>query len=448
MEHFMREPQAIAIPLTKRDALRQWNPEDEQLWNHIGSSIAHKNLMISIPCLFLSFAVWMIWSAVAVNLNSAGFNFSQEQLFTLAAIPGLTGATMRIVCSFVVPIFGGKNWTVVSTSLLLLPSIGIGLAVQDPNTSYGMMLFLAALCGFGGGNFSSSMANISFFFPKRKQGLALGLNAGLGNLGVSALQFLAPVVVGASLFGNLGGAPQGVEGHAVWLQNAAFIWVPFIVVAMLAAIFGMDNLHTAKTPLKDQLVIFKRKHMYLTTWLYVMSFGSFIGYAAAFPLLIKTQFSGINPLEYAFIGPLLSALIRPVGGWMADKASGASVTFWNLIVMIAAVVGVIHFIQPESKDFWGFFVCFMVLFTTTGIANGSVFRMIGVIFPPKEKAPVLGFSAAIAAYGAFYIPKCFGWSIAATGAADTALWGFIGYYITCLFVTYYWYFRKNAEAKC
>ncbi len=430
--------------------LSRWNPEDAAYWKAGAERIANRNLWISIPCLFLSFATWVIWSAVAVNLNSVGFTFTQEQLFTLAAIPGLSGATMRIVYSFVVPIFGGRNWTVISTALLLIPSIGIGLAVQDPTTSYNTMLILAVSCGFGGGNFSSSMANISFFFPKSKQGTALGLNAGLGNLGVSALQFIVPIVVGMGLFGALGGTPQiTAEGKEIWLQNAAYVWIPLVLLSTLAALFGMNNLKTAQTPLKEQLVIFKRKHMYLTTWLYIMSFGSFIGYSAAFPLLIKTQFPGINPLDYAFLGPMLGALIRPIGGWLSDKIqSGAGVTFWNLIVMIAAVLGVIYFIQPDSKNFWGFFSMFMLLFTTTGIANGSVFRMIGVIFPPREKAPVLGFSAAIAAYGAFVLPKCFGWSLSATGAADTALWGFIVYYVTCLFVTWWWYSRKNADARC
>ncbi len=430
--------------------LNRWNPDDAAYWKAGANRVANRNLWISIFSLFLSFSVWVIWSAVAVNLNSVGFSFTEHQLFMLVAVPGLSGATLRIAYSFVVPIFGGRNWTVISTALLLLPAVGIGFAVQDPTTSYTTLLILGAFCGFGGGNFSSSMANISFFFPKGKQGTALGLNAGLGNLGVSALQFAVPLVIGASLFGSFGGEPQITSaGKSIWLQNAAFAWVPLILLATLAAAFGMNNLKTAQTPLRDQLVIFKRKHMYLTTWLYIMSFGSFIGYSAAFPLLIKTQFTGVNPLDYAFIGPMLGALIRPVGGWLSDKLeSGAAVTFWNLLVMIAAVLGVIWFLQPENRNFWGFFAMFMLLFVTTGIANGSVFRMIGVIFPPKEKAPVLGFSAAIAAYGAFVLPLCFGWSLKATQAADTALWGFILYYVTCLFVTWWWYSRKNAETPC
>lgn len=433
-------------------AILNWNPEDENFWAAYGKKIATRNLWVSIPCLLLGFSTWMMWSAIAVNLNSVGFNFTKEQLFTLAAVPGLTGATLRILYSFVVPIFGGKNWTVISTATLLIPSIGVGIAVQDVTTSYSTMLILAAFCGFGGGNFSSSMANISFFFPKKAQGLALGLNAGLGNLGVSVLQFVVPFVIGVNLFGSMGGSPKslvaGQTAKVLWLQNAAFFWVIPVILCTIAAFLWMDNLKTANTPLREQLVIFKRKHMYLTTWLYIMSFGSFIGYSAAFPLLIKTQFPGVDPLQYAFIGPMIGALIRPVGGWLSDKFGGAFITFWNLILMIGAVLGVLHFIQNDTKNFIGFFLMFIFLFTTTGIANGSVFRMIGVIFPPKEKAPVLGFSAAIAAYGAFVLPKCFGWSIEQTGSIDAAFWGFIGYYVTCLSVTWWWYYRKNSEISC
>lgn len=432
--------------------LGSWNPEDQKFWNEFGEKVAKRNLYISVVCLFLAFSTWVMWSAISVNLNNIGFNLSKEQLFTLAAVPGLTGATLRIFYSFIIPFTGGRNWTVISTASLLIPVIGIGKAVQDPTTSYNSMIILAALCGFGGGNFSSSMANISFFFPKKKQGIALGINAGLGNLGVSALQFVAPLVIGYGIFSCLGGSPQiwtdGIITKNVWIQNAAYIWSIPIVICTIMAYFGMDNLSTTQISLKEQLVIFKRKHMYLTTWLYIMSFGSFIGYSTAFPLLIKTQFTGVNPLKYSFLGPMLGALIRPIGGWLSDKIGGAAITFWNLVVMISAVLGVIYFIQPDNKNFFGFFFMFLLLFTTTGIANGSVFRMIGVIFNPSEKAPVLGFSGAIAAYGAFILPKCFGWSIESTGSPDTALWFFIAYYISCLFTTWFWYYRKNAEIRC
>ena len=435
-------------------SLKDWDPENVSFWQTKGKHVANKNLLISIPCLFLAFAVWFIWSAVAVNLNTVGFNFTTEELFTLAAVPGLTGATLRVFYSFCVPIFGGKNWTVFSTSTLLIPSIGIGLAIQDPNTSYLTMLILAGLCGLGGGNFSSSMSNISFFYPKKSQGTALGLNAGLGNLGVSGLQFIVPLIVSVGYFSFITGTSQHITlsngmVKEIWLQNAAFIWVIPVIACTLCALFFMDNLPTIKSSLRDQLVIFKRKHMYLTTWLYVMSFGSFIGYSAAFPLLIKTQFPGINPLSYAFIGPMCGALIRPIGGWLADKIkSGALITFIDLCVMIICVLSVIYFISPAHKNFLGFFISFILLFITTGIANGSVFQMIPMIFIPKESAAVLGFSAAIGAYGAFLIQKSFGFSIKATGGPEIALYCFILYYISCILLTWWYYLRANAEIKC
>lgn len=430
--------------------IQHWDTDNPEFWEKTGKKVANRNLWISIPALLLSFAVWMLWSVVAVNLNSVGFNFTTDQLFTLAALPGLTGATLRIVYSFVVPIFGGRNWTVISTAVLLIPSVGIGLAVQDPTTSFANMAILAALCGFGGGNFASSMANISFFFPNKAKGTALGLNAGLGNLGVSVVQFLTPIVVLGGVFLALGGEPQTIVKDGVtqqiWLQNAAYIWVIPIILTTLAAMLWMNNLSTAKASLREQTVIFKRKHTWIMTWLYVMCFGSFIGYSAAFPLLIKSQFPEVNTLAFAFLGPFVGAIVRPFGGWISDKWGGAKVTFWDIIVMIGATLGVVYFLSIEN--FAGFLTMFLILFVTTGIANGSTFRMIPIIFIPKEAAPVLGFTSAIAAYGAFFIPKSFGWSIASTGEPYLALSAFIGYYIISLFVTWYWYSRKNAEIKC
>ncbi|WP_274388736.1 NarK family nitrate/nitrite MFS transporter [Paenibacillus antri] len=433
-------------------SIQRWEPENAAFWAEQGKKVANRNLWISIPALLLSFAVWQLWSVVAVNLNTIGFAFTTDQLFTLAALPSLVGATLRIFYSFLVPIVGGRNFTILSTGTLLIPAIGIGLAVQDTTTSFTTMVVLAALCGFGGGNFASSSANISFFYPKRVKGGALGMNAGLGNLGVSVVQFLAPVVITMSLFGGLGGDSQtmvknGVES-VVWMQNAAFVFVVPIVLTMIAAFFGMNNLATAKSSMREQFVVFKRKHTWIMSFLYTMSFGSFIGYSAAFPLLMKTQFPEINPLQYAFLGPLVGALIRPVGGWLSDKLGGAKVTFYDVIAMIAATFGVIYFMNAGS--FAGFLTMFMVLFVTTGIANGSTFRMIPVIFGknPKEGAAVLGFTSAIGCYGGYFIPKTFGMSIEATGAPDLALYAFILYYVASLIVTWYWYARKNAEVKC
>lgn len=456
--------------------LTTWNPEDTGFWAREGKRVATRNLWISISSLFLSFAVWMVWSVVVVNLPKVGFVLSENQLFWLVAMPGLSGATLRIFYSFMVPVFGGRGWTVISTASLLLPALGIGFAVQNPHTPYWVLLLLATLSGLGGGNFASSMANISFFYPKSQKGMALGMNAGLGNLGVSAVQFLVPLVVTMGLFGSLGGTPQTLvkdsAGSAMWLQNAGFVWVPLILVATIAASLGMNDIAAARASFKDQAVIFKRKHTWLMSWLYLGTFGSFIGYSAGLPLLIQSQFPEVDPTQYAFLGPLAGALIRPVGGWLADKLGGANVTFWNFIVMTLAVFGVLYFLPSGTSggNFWGFLAMFMLLFATTGIGNGSAFRMIPVIFlterqreasgkgvaaqeqaikdAAKEAAAVLGFSSALAAYGAFFIPKSYGSSISLTGGPEAALYIFIAFYVSCLLITWWYYARKGAAVKC
>ena len=418
-----------------------WNPEDSNFWKAEGKAIATRNLWISIPALFLSFAVWMVWSAVVVNLPNVGFTYTTDQLFWLAALPALSGATLRIFYSFMVPIFGGRKWTTISTASLLVPALGIGFAVQNNTTPYTTMLLLALLCGFGGGNFASSMSNISFFFPKAQKGTALGMNAGLGNLGVSAVQFVVPLVITASVFGSMGGRPHG----GIYLQNAGFIWVPFVIAATIAAWFGMNDISSAKASFSDQAVIFRRKHNWLMCWLYLGTFGSFIGYSAALPLLIKSQFPEINAMKFAFLGPLVGALARPVGGWIADKFGGAPVTFWNFIVMALAAFGVL---QMLDGPFYAFLALFIVLFLATGIGNASTFRMIPIIFNAKEAAAVLGFSSAVGAYGGFFIPKSFGTSIAQTGSPAAAIIGFIIFYATCIAITWWYYSRKNAEVPC
>ena len=456
--------------------LTHWNPEDKAFWEREGEAIAKLNLWISVPSLFLAFAIWQVWSVVAVGLPGLGFHYSTNQLFWLAAAPALSGATLRIFYSFMVPLVGGRRWTAISTATLLIPALGIGFAVQDNQTPYPTMLILALLCGLGGGNFSSSMANISFFFPKERKGSALGVNAGLGNLGVSVVQFLSPLVVTAGIFGIFGGDAQTIVKNGqtlqVWTQNAAFIWVPWIVLCSLAAWFGMNDLAEAKASFADQAVIFRRKHNWLMCVLYLGTFGSFLGYAAGFPLLIKSQFPGINPLAYAWLGPLVGASVRPFGGWLADKLGGARVTLWNFVVMAVAVCGVLVFLPsgPSGGSFAGFFLCFLVLFLTTGIGNGSTFRMIPVIFLTErmrgvnrqdgaavvqatkeantEAAATLGFTAAMAAYGGFFIPKSYGSSIALTGGPQAALYTFIAFYLICIAVTWWHYARRNAPMPC
>jgi NNP family nitrate/nitrite transporter-like MFS transporter len=456
--------------------LKNWEPEDPAFWKTRGSAIANRNLWISIPALMLAFSVWSLWSVVVVNLDKGGFHFTKNELFWLTALPSLSGATLRIFYSFLVPIFGGRRFTAFSTATLLIPAVGMGFALRDPSTSYSTMLVLALLCGFGGANFSSSMANISFFFPKARKGLATGLNAGIGNLGVSVVQFVTPLVIATAAFASFAGDGQtfvkeGVE-HGIWLQNAGFIWVPFIVASSIAAWFGMNDIADAKASFADQAVIFKRMHNWLMCWLYIGTFGSFIGFSAGFALLTKAQFPSINPTAYAFLGPLAGALTRPIGGWISDRLGGARVTLWTFIGMIATVFVVISFMPGagSSGNFGGFLCAFIVLFMLAGIGNGSTFRMIPVIFmtqhqrlakgmdaagqrlaqhnAAKESAAVLGFSAAIGAYGGFFIPKTFGSALDMTGSAVPALYVFIAFYVTCVAITWFFYARRNAGMPC
>ena len=286
--------------------LEDWRPEDTAFWQENGRKIARRNLWISIPALLLAFSVWMVWSVVVAKLPGIGFEYTTDQLFWLAALPGLSGATLRIFYSFMVPIFGGRLWTTLSTASLLIPAFGIGYAVQNPETPYLIFLVLALLCGLGGGNFASSMANIAYFLPKAEKGNALALNAGLGNLGVSVMQFLVPVVISTGAFAfAVGDGQLAKDGTTIWLQNAGFIWVPFLIVSTIAAWVGMNDIASARASFAEQSIIFTRFHNWLMCILYTGTFGSFIGYSAGFPLLMKTQFPEVNALSYAFLGPLV-----------------------------------------------------------------------------------------------------------------------------------------------
>jgi len=532
-----------------------WDPEDETFWNREGKRIANRNLWISIPNLLLGFAVWIYWGMVAkyiqqLHFASGGelFNFTfmnggepyaeagyRALLFTLPAVAGLAGATLRIPNSFMIAICGGRNVKFMTTALLLLPAVSAGIALQDHTTPFWIFIILAALSGVGGGAFASSMSNISFFFPKAKQGLALGLNAGLGNLGVSVMQFLIPWVITFGLFGALGGDPYEYEvagaTSQMWIQNAGLVWAPVLLLFAILAFFFMNNLpfhkvgptpvavgkylwltflgfvgasvgivllvlpwggfpmllktfvvvvvavvvtltamrymtpHETRESLEEQFGIFKMKHNWIMTYLYVMTFGSFIGYANAFPKLIDDVFgvirvgemsgqaTGLSSAAYIWIGAGVGALIRPVGGWLSDKLGGARVTHWDTIIMIASTIGAGYVVSLalESPNpvqyFFPFLGLFIVLFATTGIGNGSTFRMIGVIFSKDNRGPVLGWTSAIAAYGAYLIPKIFATQIQA-GTPQNALYGFAAYYATCLALNWWFYARKNAEIVC
>jgi NNP family nitrate/nitrite transporter-like MFS transporter len=527
----MPKPSAITDSLHGGpSAITIWNPEDAAFWESTGKAIARRNLWISVPCLLCAFAVWGYWSIITVEMKNLGFPFTAAQLFTLTAVAGLAGATLRIPNSFLIAIGGGRNVIAVNTALLLLPSLGAGIALTDKSTSFSTFAILAALSGFGGGNFASSMSNISFFYPKRMQGTALGINAGLGNLGVSVMQFLLPFVMTFSLFGAFGGEglplPEAAGGRPagslVWIQNCGLVWVPILVVLTIVAWIGMANLPmfqvgstlfavgkilglqllglaaaalglylllgldwnmwlvlpitivaavllmklfpgTVAANLKRQYAIFGSKHNWIMTWLYVMTFGSFIGYSAAFPLLIRVVFGTLpdgspnlqapDPFVYAWLGPLVGSLIRPVGGWLSDKWSGARVTQASTAVMILAALGAAHYVKLASSaeapqdHFLPFLMLFLLLFLTAGIGNGSTFRMIPIIFEAARAGPVLGWTSAVAAYGAFLIPQIFGKQTAA-GTPEYALYGFAAYYVSCLIVNWWFYARKSAEIPC
>lgn len=527
-----------------------WDPENKSFWESKGKAIASRNLWISIPSLLCGFAVWLYWGIITVQMLNLGFPFAKSELFTLMAIAGLTGATLRIPSSFFVRIAGGRNTIFFTTALLMLPALGAGLALTDKNTPLWVFQLLALLSGFGGGNFASSMSNISFFFPKSQQGLALGLNAGLGNFGVTTMQILVPLAMTFGLFGALGGESMVLQstsgtligkipaGSETYIQNAGFIWLVFLIPLAFAGWFGMNNLRTkdvspdipgpigsfmtisfmllvgfataafglwlllpesangsgfgvpkeivlliviastvfllkmipgqTKPILKRQYQIFNNKHTWVMSVIYTMTFGSFIGFAASFPLAIKVIFgyqhvmvdgvmthdvanpNGPSALMYAWMGPFIGALIRPVGGWISDKVGGALVTQVCSVIMVGSALGVAYYMEaayasatPE-QFFVPFFVLFLVLFAATGIGNGSTFRTIAMVFPKEQAGPVLGWTSAVAAYGAFYIPKVLGEQIKAT-TPEVALIGFAVFYGVCILLNWWFYLRKSGE---
>ena len=401
---------------TESKWIDRWEPEDPSFWETTGKRIARRNLVWSILAENLGFSIWLIWSVVATKLNKVGFHYTTDQLFDLVALPGLVGSLMRFPYAFAVPKFGGRNWTIVSASLLLVPTVLLAVLVNHPEMPYWAMAIAAATAGLGGGNFASSMANISFFYPDREKGFALGLNAAGGNIGVSTVQLVVPLVIGAGWV-NLG-AFEPKAG--LYLANAGVMWLPFVAFAVFAAARWMNNLTSARASMREQLVIAGHAHTWIMALLYIGTFGSFIGYSAAFPLLIKTQFPGVTA-NLAFLGPLVGSLARPYGGRLADRLGGTRVTFWNFVAMGLATIAVIHFV--DTKQFGGFLAMFLVLFVTTGLGNGSTFRMIPVIFPNQklreaegrgpdareaalkaariESAAVLGFVSAIGAGGGY-----------------------------------------------
>ncbi len=421
--------------------------------------MARRNLAFSILAENLGFSVWLLWSAVAVTLPAASFHFSVQQLFWLVGLPNLVGSILRLPYTFAVPRFGGRNWTVVSALLLLLPLALLAVCVTHHGTPYWMFLVAAATAGVGGGNFASSMANISFFYPQRGKGLALGLNAAGGNIGVAVVQLIVPLVIGA---GGVAIWLGGNQAPGLFIQNAALMWVPLVLLAAFCAWRFMNNLSVARSSFRDQIVVARRGQTWVMSLLYIGTFGSFIGYSAAFALLIKSQFPDVRVAHYAFLGGLVGSLVRPIGGWLADRFGGARITALNFAVMGLGVVGILVALSRHS--FPAFLGTFLLLFVTTGIGNGATFRMVPVIFREaalrraeadgtplataqatglRESAAVLGLISAVGALGGFLIPVGFGWSLAKTGHVTVALSAFLVFYAGCLSLTWWCYLRQR-----
>ena len=421
-----------------------YDPEDQEQWRTTGRRAAKRNLWLSIFAEFLGFSVWQLWTIVTPSLNAAGFSLTDDQKFWLIAIPNLVGATLRFPYTFAVPKFGGRNWTIVSALLLVVPCVGLAIVVQNPQTPFWLMVLVAATAGVGGGNFASSMANISFFYPEREKGAALGLNAAGGNLGVAVVQLVMPIVV--------------VVGGGLALERAGLVVIPLAILAAVLAWRYMDNLSTAKADLAGYAAAVRNKHTWIISFLYIGTFGSFIGYAGVFPTLIQREFPGIAfdwgfiglpavPLTLAFLGALVGSLARPSGGRLADKLSGADVSIAAYLVMSLGAVGVIASISAGT--FAGFFASFLLLFVATGVGNGSVYRMIPAIFragidptdtaamvlAKRKAAACIGIAAGIGAYGGFIIPRVFAASISGSGSLQPALVGFIAFYLVCAVVT-------------
>jgi NNP family nitrate/nitrite transporter-like MFS transporter len=434
-----------------------WTPEDEKFWEAGGKTLAWRTLTITTANLTMAFIAWFVVSALVVRLPAIGFKLSTTQLFWLAAMPGLAGGTLRIIHTFLIPLYGTRHVVALSTLSLLIPVVGWAYAVQDTTTPYWVLMTLAFLAGLGGGNFSSFMPSTSLFFPKRLQGTALAIQAGIGNFGVSVVQFVTPWIVGFALAGTLLGAPQtltrpGGATSAIWLQNATAVYIPFIVVFGITAWLMLKSV-PVRANFREQLDIFTEKHGLYMTLLYIMTFGSFSGFSATFPLLIKQLYGdlpgGPDPLAYAFLGPLVGSISRVAAGPLSDKLGGARVTHWSGIGMLICALLVTLYTQPTSMAQFPYFVWAMLgLFFFSGIGNASTFKQMPMIFPPRQAGGVIGWTAAMAAYGPFAAGLMLGYSIAWFGSPNAFFYWAAIFYFVCIVINWWYYARKGAEKPC
>lgn len=437
-----------------------YDPEDAAFWaSPQGKPVARRNLVWSVFAENIGFSVWQLFSVSTAVLASIGYGFTSNQLFWLVATAGLVGAIMRVPYTFMPALFGGRNWTVVSAALLLVP-VTLLVVAATTGQPYWFWVLTAVTCGFGGGNFASSMANISFFYPDKEKGFALGLNAAGGNIGVAIIQLVGPLAAGAGALAVVGGVTGTTEdGAERYVQNVALIWVPFILLAMAGAWFGMHNLSGARANVGAQAAIARRKQTWIMSFLYIGAFGSFIGFSGAFPLVLANEFAA-NTYQYAFLGPLVGSLTRPLGGLLADRVGGARVTVVTFVGQALAIGVAIAFVDAGS--FAGFLLSFLVLFGIVGMTNGSTYRMIPIIYRAeaaagsngetaaqtmyrarRDTAAAVGIISAVGALGAVFIPRIISESYSATGGVGTALGAFCAFYVVCVAVTWFVYLRRG-----
>lgn len=440
--------------------IENWNVEDKQFWESTGKKIAWKTLTVTTVALIFSFATWFMMSVIVVKLPGIGFKFTTSQLFWLAAMPGLAGGTLRIIHTFLLPIYGTRNIVTFATLLKLIPVVGIGVAIMDPGTPYWIFIILALSAGFGGGDFSSFMPSTSVFFPKRLQGTALGIQAGLGNFGVSVAQFLTPVMIGFSIYGvsqvftKVNPKTKEVIGTSdIYLQSAAFWYVPILIVIAILAWVYLRRI-PVKASFKEQLDIFSNKHTWFCTITYMMTFGTFAGLSAAFPLMIKILYGGFegapDPLVYAFYGPLIGSASRVLFGFVADKTGGAILTTITGIGLATGIILLVTLglVAPSGMEQFPMFVgVILALFFFTGVGNAATFRQFPIIFGhnPRQAAGVIGWTAAIAAYGPFIFATIIGAVISASGNAKSFFVGLLVFVVLATTVNWYYYNRKGCE---
>ena len=450
----------MSIDKTGSSWRAEWKPEDEQFWESTGSRIAWRTLSITTLTLTLSFATWFMMSAIVVKMPGIGFKFTTNQLFWLAAMPGLAGGTLRIIHTFLLPNYGTRHIISVATLIKILPCIGIGLAVMNPATPFWMFIVLASLAGFGGGDFSSYMPSTSVFFPRRLQGTALGIQAGIGNFGVSLAQFMTPFVIttaivgGHQVFNRIDPKTKAVVGTSnLYLQNAAFWYVPLLLVLTFVAWRYLRSVPVTAS-FREQLDIFKDKHTWYCTLTYMMTFGGFSGLSAAFPLMIKAIYGNFpdapDPLRYAFYGPLIGSASRIVFGFVADRVGGAILTTICGVALItgAILLAALGLLTPSSMAEFPMFVAVMLgMFFFTGMGNAATFRQYPVIFghDRRQAAGVIGWTAAIAAYGPFIFSTLIGAVIARTGSANPFFYGFAAFCVLATLINFWFYTRPGCE---